>query len=121
MSAITRSVSALSLHTMWFPLHPIASLAAGLLGNLQQPLNISLGNTTGLTASQFSAFTPYIEFARAAYCDANKIAGWKCGGEPFPLRACVSQAYREGKRGLQCSFRFPADFDRRTTRRYSVL
>jgi|SRR6267142_176751 len=93
-----RSASILSLHTMWSPFHPIASLAAGLLGNLQQPLNINLDNTTGLTANQFSAFTPYIEFARAAYCDANKIAGWKCGGEPFPLRLCASLAYREGKK-----------------------
>src|SRR6266850_7006390 len=80
------------------PLPPNRFLAAGLLGNLQQPLNINLDNTTGLTANQFSAFTPYIEFARAAYCDANKIAGWKCGGEPFPLRLCASLAYREGKK-----------------------
>ncbi|KAF8469384.1 alpha/beta-hydrolase [Russula ochroleuca] len=33
-----------------------------------------------LNHTDLSTFTPYIEFARAAYCDSNKIAGWKCGG-----------------------------------------
>lgn len=40
---------------------------------------------TGLNYTDLSRFTPYIEFARAAYCDSSKIPGWKCGGLSFPL------------------------------------
>jgi hypothetical protein len=40
---------------------------------------------TGLNITDLNAFTPYIEFARAAYCDSSKIAGWKCGGLSFFL------------------------------------
>jgi hypothetical protein len=69
---------------MWSPFAPIAYLVAGLFGNVQQPLHILNGghsNLTELTPSQFAHFMPYIEFARAAYCDSNKIAGWNCGGK----------------------------------------
>ena len=69
------------LHTtMWSPFTPIASLAAGLFSGFQHPANTLHGTMTGLNYTDLSRFTPYIEFARAAYCDSNKIAGWKCGG-----------------------------------------
>jgi hypothetical protein len=38
---------------------------------------------TGLNYTDLSTFAPYIEFARAAYCDTSKIPGWKCGGLSF--------------------------------------
>jgi hypothetical protein len=66
---------------MWSSIHPLLSLAAGIIGNLQEPFNISHGgDVTELSSNQFSEFMPYIEFARAAYCTPNKIDGWKCGG-----------------------------------------
>jgi hypothetical protein len=68
------------LNIMWSSLHPFLSLAAGIMSNLQEPFNISRGDVTELSGNQFSDFVPYIEFARAAYCTPNKIAGWQCGG-----------------------------------------
>jgi hypothetical protein len=68
---------------MRFPFIPIASLGAGLLSGLQNPFNISHTTVTKLNYTRLDTYTPYIEFARAAYCDPNKIAGWKCGGLSF--------------------------------------
>ncbi|KAH9992034.1 alpha/beta-hydrolase [Russula vinacea] len=65
---------------MWSPFTPLASLAAGLLSGFQHPLNTSHGAVMGLNHTDLSTFTPYIEFARAAYCQSNKLVGWKCGG-----------------------------------------
>ncbi|KAN0118544.1 Alpha/Beta hydrolase fold [Russula decolorans] len=73
---------------MRFPFIPIASLGAGLLSGLQNPFNISHTTVTKLNYTRLDTYTPYIEFARAAYCDPNKIAGWKCGG--FEVDACHS-------------------------------
>lgn len=41
---------------------------------------ISSRSVTTLTSSQLSAFAPFTEFARAAYCDPSVITGWTCGG-----------------------------------------
>ena len=68
---------------MWIPFLPIASLTTGLLSSSQHSIDISLGATTRLKQTDLSTFAPYIEFARAAYCDPNKIVGWKCGGLSF--------------------------------------
>jgi hypothetical protein len=68
---------------MWIPSPPIASLAAGLLSGFQNPFNISHTTVTKLNYTRLDAYTPYIEFARAAYCDSSKIAGWNCGGLSF--------------------------------------
>jgi hypothetical protein len=65
---------------MWSSFPHIASLAAGLLSGFQNPFNVSHTTMTKLNYTRLDAYTPYIEFARAAYCDPNKIAGWKCGG-----------------------------------------
>jgi hypothetical protein len=67
---------------MWLPFSPIASLTAGLLSSFRHPSNINHGSMSmsGLNYTDLNAFTPYIEFARAAYCDSNKTKGWKCGG-----------------------------------------
>jgi len=59
------------------------SIAAALFGNLQQSFNISRGDETMLADNapeKLGGFTPYIHFARAAYCNPDKIAEWKCGG-----------------------------------------
>jgi hypothetical protein len=32
-----------------------------------------------LSADQVNAFTPYTQFARAAYCNPSKTANWNCG------------------------------------------
>jgi hypothetical protein len=68
---------------MWLPFSSIASLAAGLLSGSQNTFNISHTTVTKLNSTELDTYTPYIEFARAAYCDSNKIAGWKCGGLSF--------------------------------------
>jgi len=82
---------------MWSPFTPIASVAAGLLSSFQNPFHPghSVGNKLNYT--QLDIFTPYIEFARAAYCDPDKIAGWKCGGSSFLLRFYVFSGLLIGK------------------------
>jgi hypothetical protein len=65
---------------MWLPFTPAASLAAGLLSGFQNPFDTTV---TKLNYTRLDTYTPYIEFARAAYCNSNKIAGWKCGGLSF--------------------------------------
>src|SRR6266404_2051105 len=76
---------------MWPSLEPLFSVAAGIttgiMHHFQQPLNVSTG-VTPLTISQYAAFVPYVEFARAAYCPPSKIDGWKCGGQCSPHRFC---------------------------------
>ncbi|EIM81619.1 alpha/beta-hydrolase [Stereum hirsutum FP-91666 SS1] len=42
-------------------------------------VDISSRSVTTLTSSQLSAFTPFTQFARAAYCDPSVITGWTCG------------------------------------------
>ncbi|KAH9959758.1 alpha/beta-hydrolase [Russula dissimulans] len=54
-------------------------MAVGLFGNIQQFFNIGHRHATGPVDTQLIGFTPYIQFARAAYCNSNKIAEWKCG------------------------------------------
>lgn len=68
---------------MWSPSPPVASLAAGLLSGFRNPFNISRTTSIKLNYTQLDTYTPYIEFARAAYCDLNKISEWKCGGLSF--------------------------------------
>jgi hypothetical protein len=68
---------------MWFPFSHIASVAAGLLSGSQNTFNIGHTTVTKVNYTHLDTYTPYIEFARAAYCDSNKIAGWKCGGLSF--------------------------------------
>jgi hypothetical protein len=36
--------------------------------------------TTALSSQDFDAFTPFTQFARAAYCPTAKIMNWSCGG-----------------------------------------
>ena len=86
---------------MWTPFLPIASLAAGLLSSSQHSLNISLGAVTRLKQIDLSTFAPYIEFARAAYCDPSKITGWKCGG-----LSCL--LYLDAVTGLLIGTKMPA-------------
>lgn len=64
---------------MWAPFQPFLSVAAGIMNHFHQPFNISQGGVTTLTNNQYAEFIPYIQFARAAYCSPNKIAGWQCG------------------------------------------
>ena len=68
---------------MWFSFPHVTSLATGLLGGFQNTFNISLPTVTKLEHVQLDAYTPYIEFARAAYCSPNKVTGWECGGLSF--------------------------------------
>ena len=41
---------------------------------------------TELGAAEVAAFTPYSNFAAAAYCPPNKTATWSCGGTFFTVR-----------------------------------
>ena len=34
---------------------------------------------SALSSAQLAAFAPFTQFARAAYCDSDKIADWGCG------------------------------------------
>lgn len=36
---------------------------------------------TTLSGADISSYTPFTQFARAAYCDPTKIKTWTCGGE----------------------------------------
>jgi len=36
---------------------------------------------TALSSADISSFTPFTQFARAAYCDPAKVRTWTCGGE----------------------------------------
>ena len=67
---------------MWSPFSVITSLAAGpgLFSVIQNPFNTS---HTELNHTQLDTYTPYIEFARAAYCNSSKITNWDCGGLSF--------------------------------------
>ena len=64
---------------------------SGLL-NLTLPLNLPSfwgspnplgGGVVPLSPEQFDEFVPYMEFARAAYCEPEIITGWQCGGQFF--------------------------------------
>ncbi|TFL02251.1 alpha/beta-hydrolase [Pterulicium gracile] len=37
-------------------------------------------DVTSVPASTLAGYAPYTQFARAAYCDTNKVATWSCGG-----------------------------------------
>ena len=41
------------------------------------------GGVVPLSPEQFDEFIPYMEFARAAYCEPEIITGWQCGGRFF--------------------------------------
>jgi len=36
-----------------------------------------------LSSADISSYTPFTQFARAAYCDPAKVKTWTCGGESF--------------------------------------
>ncbi len=36
-------------------------------------------SVTALSSSQLSAFAPFTQFARAAYCPSDKVKNWSCG------------------------------------------
>ena len=36
---------------------------------------------TALSSAEISSYTPFTQFARAAYCDPPKVKTWTCGGE----------------------------------------
>ena len=36
---------------------------------------------TALSSTEISSYTPFTQFARAAYCDPTKLKTWTCGGE----------------------------------------
>ncbi|KAI0046535.1 alpha/beta-hydrolase [Auriscalpium vulgare] len=40
---------------------------------------VERAGVTTLTVAQLAAFTPFTQFARAAYCAPSKIQGWNCG------------------------------------------
>ncbi|KAI0248627.1 alpha/beta-hydrolase [Lactifluus subvellereus] len=64
---------------MWSPFYPLLSLATGFINHFQQSLNISNSGVIHLPEGLYAEFVPYIQFARAAYCDPTKIDGWQCG------------------------------------------
>jgi len=35
---------------------------------------------TALSSAELASYTPYTQFARAAYCPTSVLNGWKCGG-----------------------------------------
>jgi len=68
---------------MWSSFPRVASLAAGLLSVFQNPFDINHATVTKLNYTRLDTLTPYIGFARAAYCHPTIIDGWKCGGLSF--------------------------------------
>jgi len=43
------------------------------------PRNVAERRATALSSVQLSGLAPFTQFARAAYCEPQKIQGWKCG------------------------------------------
>ena len=43
--------------------------------------NIETRAVNIVSATDISTFTPFTQFARAAYCQPSKIKNWSCGGE----------------------------------------
>jgi len=50
----------------------------------------SSGGVVPLSPGQFDEFVPYLEFARAAYCEPEIITGWQCGGQLFSFLLLLS-------------------------------
>ena len=43
-----------------------------------------------LSAADISGFTPFTQFARAAYCQQPKVKNWSCGGRSsFPFSIVI--------------------------------
>lgn len=50
---------------------------------LAAPAGLARRSVTALSATELSSFTPFTQFARAAYCSTSRLSGWNCGGA-FP-------------------------------------
>jgi hypothetical protein len=62
-------------------LSSLAVAAALLLPTNALPTAFRPRSINKLSTNQFSAFAPFTEFARAAYCPTAKIMKWTCGGQ----------------------------------------
>ncbi|KZP01504.1 alpha/beta-hydrolase [Calocera viscosa TUFC12733] len=65
-------------------LGPVASLAILALGAYASPLPRQ--TVTQIAVSTIDAYSPYTQFARAAYCPITETASWSCG------QACAANA-----------------------------
>lgn len=56
-------------------------LLVSLVGTLGAPAILESRSITPLSIDQLSAFSPYTQFARAAYCSTASLKTWSCGGK----------------------------------------
>jgi hypothetical protein len=78
----------LNLTGSLLPLHNLPSFSNWLSPNPGS----GGGSLVPLPPGQFAELVPYIEFARAAYCEPSKLAGWQCGGSVFSPDTFLSPA-----------------------------
>ncbi|KII90747.1 hypothetical protein PLICRDRAFT_543894 [Plicaturopsis crispa FD-325 SS-3] len=57
----------------------LSALVAGVVNAAPSSFIRRQDTVSTLSSSQLSAFAPYTQFARAAYCSSDKLQGWKCG------------------------------------------
>ena len=67
-----------------------------------------------LSTTDISSFTPFTQFARAAYCPQSKVNNWSCGRELglFPVLIVIGPLTSFASyRSLQCYLWIRTDFD----------
>jgi len=68
--------SVVSLSVWAYPVpEPGTSENVGVEGDLVPSV------VTALSSAEISSYTPFTQFARAAYCNPAKVRTWTCGGE----------------------------------------
>lgn len=67
---------------------------------------------TILSNADISSYSPFTQFARAAYCGPERVKTWTCGGKSSAAGNSVPTIYLASRRcfrRLQCKSWFPAD------------
>ncbi|KAI0311772.1 lipase class 3 family protein [Amylostereum chailletii] len=66
---------------MHFPLAFLSPLLATVVLAAPAPerINLNKRDVTPVSTGQLSSYSPFTQFARAAYCEPGKVEGWQCG------------------------------------------
>lgn len=59
---------------------PISEPEAAPSKNVEVERDLVSRGVTALSSVDISSYTPFTQFARAAYCDPAKVKTWTCGG-----------------------------------------
>jgi len=77
---------------MWSLVPSILALGAYSVAALPQPKVIARGDPAPLTQQASEAFTPFANFAAAAYCPTSQTSTWSCGANCDALPGFVPTA-----------------------------